>query len=210
MVEKSISELFKDLQEEILLQKLDENINKGIPAEEILEELESGLEAIGEKYEAGDYFLPDLIYASEIMKISLSKLKPLLKYNIKAVKGKVVMGTVTGDIHDIGKDLVCSLLKGSGFEVIDLGVNVSPDKFLTALKESDAKVVGLSVLLTSSFEGISQTVKEIEAGGIREKVSIMIGGAPTSELVREKTGADFYGKNAFDGVKFASKIYKIN
>ncbi|MHB1334921.1 MAG: cobalamin B12-binding domain-containing protein [Candidatus Humimicrobiaceae bacterium] len=124
-------------------------------------------------------------------------------------KGKIVLGTVYGDVHDIGKDIVKSLLEGSGFEVIDLGTNVEPSKFVDSIKESEAKVVGLSALLTIFFNAIADTVKAIENSGIRGKVLIMVGGAPVTELVAKSTGCDFYGKDAYEGLKYVSNIYGV-
>jgi methylmalonyl-CoA mutase cobalamin-binding domain/chain len=122
---------------------------------------------------------------------------------------EVILGTVYGDVHDIGKDLVAAMLDGTGFGVIDLGVNVEPSEFVRAIKENKTKLVGISALLTLSFKAISDTVDAITEAGLREKVSIMIGGAPITELVCSRTGCDFYGKNAFEGVKIAKKVYSL-
>ncbi|MHB1253683.1 MAG: cobalamin B12-binding domain-containing protein [Candidatus Humimicrobiaceae bacterium] len=121
-------------------------------------------------------------------------------------KGKVVLGTVYGDVHDIGKDIVKSLLEGSGFEVIDLGTNVEPSKFVDSIKESEAKVVGLRALLTISFNAIADTVKAIKNSGIRDKVLIMVGVAPVTKLVAKSTGCHFYGKFINEGLKYPLKI----
>jgi methylmalonyl-CoA mutase cobalamin-binding domain/chain len=141
------------------------------------------------------------------MKNAMKILEPLLKNADIKPRGKVIMGTVYGDIHDIGKDLVKSILEGSGYEVIDVGTNVNPEKFIEAVKSTNSKLLGLSCLLTVSFESIKKTIDAIKDAGLRDKIKIMIGGAPTSEMVKEKTGADFYGKDAFSAVKIAEKVY---
>ncbi len=180
---------------------------EGMPVEEIMDQLQGGLIEIGNLFEKEEYFVPDLIYSGAIMKDAVASLGPLTDAQMKAKKGKIVLGTVYGDVHDIGKDLVAMLLNNAGFEVIDLGVNVDPAKFVDAIKESGAKILAMSCLLTISFAAISDTVKAIEEAGIRDNVSIIIGGAPVTELVAEKTGCDHYGKDALSGLRYATEIY---
>lgn len=196
-----------ELKEEEVKNLINEKIKSGIRVEDIIKELQSGLIEVGKKFEKGDYFIPELIFAGAIMKNSMNIIEPLLK-NIKVKKrGKIIMGTVYGDVHDIGKDIVILLLEGAGFEVIDLGTDVEPKKFIEAIKESEAKLIGLSALLTMSFSAIEETVQVIEDSGLRDKVSIMVGGAPITKLVADSTGCDYYGKDAYDGLKYAKKIY---
>ena len=180
---------------------------EGVPVGEIMGQLQEALIEIGNRFEREECFVPELIYSGVIMKEAAALLGPLNADSSKANKGKVVLGTVYGDVHDIGKDLVAMLLTNSGFEVIDLGTNVVPARFVSAIKESGAKVAAMSCLLTISFGAIADTVKAIKEAGIRDDVSIMIGGAPVTDLVAQKTGCDFYGKDAFSGIKFASDIY---
>ena len=181
---------------------------EGGPLEDVMNQLQDALIEIGNRFEREECFVPDLIYSGVIMKEAVAVLDPMSNYKSGASKGKVVLGTVYGDVHDIGKDLVAMLLANGGFEVIDLGTNVEPAKFVRAIKESGAEVVGLSCLLTISFKAIADTVKAIEEAGIRNNVSIMAGGAPVTELVAEKTGCDYYGKDAVSGVKFALSVYE--
>ena len=197
---------FKEEDAKSLVQKY---IKEGIAPEDILVTLQESLHEIGDRFERNECFTPELMYGAEIVRTSIEPLKPLLKGKTLATKGKVILGTVSGDIHNIGKDLVKLVLEGDGFEVIDLGENVDPDKFIEAIKSNDAKLVGLSALLTMSFEAISITVKAIKDAGLGDKVKIMVGGAPITELVREKTGSDYYGKDAFSGVKYAREIYGL-
>jgi len=196
---------FREEEVKNLVQKY---IDSGVSPEEILVSLHEGLVEIGNRFEREEYFIPELMYGGEIVRSSIELLKPFLKKEDIPAKGKVVLGTVFGDIHNIGKDLVKLLLEGDGFGVIDLGEDVSPDKFVKAIKKNNVKLVGLSALLTMSFNSIIGTVKAIVDAGLKEKVKIMVGGAPVTELVREKSGSDFYGKDAFEAVKYARKVYK--
>jgi methanogenic corrinoid protein MtbC1 len=195
---------FKEEEAKKLVEKY---IEGGKAPEDILLSLQEGLIEIGNKFEAGECFTPELMYGAEIVRTAIVPLKPLLKGKETKTKGKVVLGTVFGDIHNIGKDLLRLLLEGDGFEVIDLGENVDPAKFVEAIKSSDAKLVGLSALLTMSFDAITDAVKTIADAGLKDKVKIMVGGAPVTELVRDKSGCDFYGEDAFSGVKYARKVY---
>lgn len=202
---KEIYNALVNLEEEKVKELVKENLNKGVSTNEIMTQLRDALIEIGNRYEREEYFVSDLIYSGVIMKEALS----LLNFDSAETssKGKVVIGTVYGDVHDIGKDLVVMLLRNTGFEVIDLGTSVEANKFVEAIKESGAKLVGMSCLITISFGAIADTVQAIEKAGIRNDVSIMVGGAPVTELVAKETGCDFYGKDAFAGVKFAEQVY---
>jgi len=180
---------------------------EGVPAYDVMSQLQKALVEIGNRYEKEEYFVPDLIYSGAIVKDAVALLELSGEDKSRANKGKVILGTVYGDVHDIGKDLVAMLLANAEFEVIDLGTSVEPSKFVDAIKESGAKVIGMSCLLTISFGAIAETVNAIKEAGIRKNISIMVGGAPVTELVAKKTGCDFYGKDAVSGVRFAAKIY---
>ncbi len=185
-----------------------ERIENNIPALEILKNLQDGLFQIGNLFEKGELFVPELIYGGMIMKKQMDLLKPLLKGENFGKKGKVVLGTVYGDIHDIGKDIVKTLLEGAGYEVVDLGTNVKPELFVESAKNNNIRIVGLSALLTISFESIAKTVEAFIKEGIRDKVKIMVGGAPVTDLVARSTGCDFYGKDAYEGLKYVENFYK--
>jgi methylmalonyl-CoA mutase cobalamin-binding domain/chain len=209
MAEKeSISQAMSDLNEEKVKELIKKQIADGVPANQILKECQKGMVEIGKKYEGGVFFVSELMYAGEIMKDVTAKLEPLLKGAKESEKtiGKVVLGTVKGDIHDLGKDIVGLMLRGVGFEVIDLGVDASSEKFVQAIKDSGATIVGLSVFLTSAYNSATSIVEAIKKAGLRDKVSIMIGGGPVTDLVRESTGCDFYGKDAVAGTEFALKV----
>ena len=175
---------------------------------EIVGELNAGMTVVGERFTAGEYFLSELIYSSHIMKGIMEKLEPLLGGGgLGKAVGTVVIGTVKGDIHDIGKNIVVALLRGIGFEVIDLGVDVSADTFVEKLKETGAKVLGLSALLNQTLIEMKNVIDTVVAAGIRNQVNIIIGGAPIDEQVREYTGADYYALDAPAGVNICKQVY---
>lgn len=184
-----------------------ERIDAGLPAADILAECNRGMVELGNRFATGDCYLPDLMFAGMIMKGVAAELAPLLEKGQAAVTcGTVVMGSVLHDVHDIGKDIVITMLRGSGFEVVDLGVDVPPEKFVAAIAEHKPQVVGMSVLLTTCFKSVIATVEAIKQAGQRQSVSIMVGGAAASDLLRENAGCDFYGKSAVDGLKFAGSV----
>jgi 5-methyltetrahydrofolate--homocysteine methyltransferase len=171
----------------------------------ILEDCRMAMEIVGKRFESGDCFIPELIFAGEILEQISALVKPRIQQGAATQKlGKVVMGTVKGDIHDIAKDIVVFMLDVNGFEVIDLGVDVSPEKFVETARQSGAKIVGLSGFLTLAFEPMKETVEAFKAAGLNE-VKIMIGGGPVDEKVRQFTGADAYGRDAMAAVALAKK-----
>ncbi len=197
------------LDEKNLYRILEDKIRENVPGKEILEELQNAMGEIGKKFEREELFVPELIFSGIIMKNAMKTLKPVLKNEDIKIKGKVLIGTVYGDIHDIGKDLVKEILEDSGYEVVDMGTNVEPQKFIDAVISGDSKLLGLSCLLTASFDSIKKTIDATKEAGLRDKITIMIGGAPTSEMVKEQTGADYYGKDAFSAVKIAEMVYSL-
>lgn len=195
-----------DLEEKEALRLAREKLNSGEDPDLILEESRDGMELVGQRFGEGNYFLPELIYSGEIFKAITEIIKPKLQTNVKAKHlGKCVIGTVAGDIHDIGKDIVVFMLDISGFEVYDLGVDVPPEKFVEKIRETKAPIVGLSGFLTLAFDSMKQTVEAIKAAGLRDKVKIMIGGGQIDDEVRKYAGADAYGRDAITGVALAKK-----
>ena len=173
----------------------------GIPAyKAIADGLSRGMEIIGRKYEAKDCFLADLIMAGETMKEGMKILKPSLKLADVSAIGRVVIGTVRGDLHDIGKDIVAMLLEAGGFEVIDLGIDVSTDEFARAVSSHNANILGMSALLTTTMPEMESVIKELEKAKLRNKVKVIVGGAPISSEYAIQIGADAAGKDAVDGV----------
>ena len=161
---------------------------------------------VGNRFATGEYFIPDLIYSGEILKQVSDMVKPKLVKG-KGIKklGKIVLGTVAGDIHDIGLNIVDFMLDTNGFEVFNLGVDVAPNKFVEKVKETGAPIVALSGFLTLAFDSMKETVKALEEAGARGKIKIMIGGGQVDEHVKEYTGADAYGKDAMEAVTLAKK-----
>ena len=195
MKNQYLSELTRsivDLKEDRAFECLDILIAEKMPPLDIIDALSSGMEGVGERFKNGEYYLSELIFSGDIFKESMEMVKPLMEASGgREYSGKVIIGTVEGDIHDIGKNIVIMLLECGGFEVVDLGVDVPSDKFVEAIRDSGAKVVGLCALLTTAFEAMINTVDGIAQAGLRDEVTIMIGGGFTSEMVREKVGADF-------------------
>ena len=172
----------------------------------ILEAAREAMDLVGQRYDEGTYFLPELMLAGEMMNQIAQIVKPELgKLPEIERHGKVLIGTVEGDIHDIGKDIVSFMLDVNGFEVLDLGVNVPPGKFVEAIKDFQPQVVGLSGFLTLAFDAMKETVDAIKAAGLRDGVKIMVGGGQISEEIKEHTGADAYGKDAMAGVNLAKQ-----
>lgn len=203
-----LAQALASLEKERVNKLVDAELKDGAAPLAIVSELNAGMGLVGERYTAGEYFLSELLYSSHIMKDVMSRLEPLLGDTGQSESiGTVVIGTVKGDIHDIGKNVVVALLRGVGFKVVDLGVDVPADVFVDKLKESGAGVLGLSALLNMTFPEMKNVVDAVAAAGIRNQVKIIIGGAPTDEQVRDYTGADYYALDAPDGVKICQQIY---
>lgn len=187
-----------------------EALDSGIDTNEILlEGLSKGMEMVGEKYETGEYFIPDMLTAAEAVEEGMKVMEPhLVKGEGSSGKGKVIMATVEKDLHDIGKNLVAIMLKGAGFTVVDLGIDVPAARIVEAAEEEGAGLVGLSALLNTTMSNMGDVVKELEKKGMRDQVKVLIGGAPTSQDFAEEIGADSYGKDAFAAIKEAEKLLK--
>ncbi|NIS62282.1 MAG: cobalamin-binding protein [Proteobacteria bacterium] len=203
-----LANALRDLEEKRVYALVDEKLSQGVSALDIIEECNEGMVAVGELFSEKKYFISQLIFSAEILKTVINRLDPLLEGTPKRDSiGKVVIGTVKGDIHDIGKNIVTTLLRGSGFEVVDLGVDVSTERFIEAIKESGAKVLGMSALLSTTYPEMKNVVNAIDDGGLREHVKIIIGGAPVNEQVRQFTGADYYAEDAVTGINLCKEIY---
>ena len=181
-------------------------LDEGHSAESVLNDaLIVGMGEVGELFEQGEYFVPELLLSARAMQAAMGVLRPLLSASSYQPLGKVVMGTVQGDLHDIGKKLVAMMLEGSGFEVIDLGTDVAPDRFVETVEESGAQIVGLSALLTTTLPAMEATVSALrEAGPVRVKV--MIGGAPVTSAYAQSIGADGYAPDASSAVALARRL----
>ncbi|KGK87836.1 5-methyltetrahydrofolate--homocysteine methyltransferase [Desulfosporosinus sp. HMP52] len=205
MLTDALSIAIADLEEEQVAGMVKERLASGVAPLEIVNSLQMGMAEAGNRFETGEYFLGELIMCGEIMQDSMIVLEPLLIGSNAEYKGNIVIGTVKGDIHDLGKNIVVMLLKGSGYNVIDLGVDVSKEKFIEAIKEYNAPLVGMSVLLTGCQESMKETIDAIRAAGLDTKV--LIGGNYIDDLVKAHVGADYSAQAATDGVKIADEIF---
>jgi 5-methyltetrahydrofolate--homocysteine methyltransferase len=205
-MDTKLVELMADLMEEETITLVKELIEMGANPMDILDDARSAMELVGKRFETSEYFIPDLIMAGEILKEISEIVKPLLeKSGAKVKKGKVLIGTVAGDIHDIGKDIVTFMLDVSGFDVLDIGIDVPVQIFIDKIKEFQPQVVGLSGFLTLAFDSMKKTVEAIEKEGLRDKVKIMIGGGQMDETVKVYVSADAYGKDAVAGVQLCKQ-----
>ena len=180
---------------------------QGIGAREILDQaLTPAMDIVGEEYEKGDRYVPEMLISAETMKGAVTILKPLLvEAGVKA-RGKVVIGTVEGDLHDIGKDLVAMMLEGAGFEVVNLGVEVIAEEFLKAAKEHEADIIGMSALLTTTMIHMPEVIDALQQAGLRDQIKVMIGGAPVTQGYADKIGADGYAPDAASATKLAKSL----
>jgi methanogenic corrinoid protein MtbC1 len=203
---KDLVSTLADLKEKEALNIVEDRLKAGEEPLKILDDARKAMETVGKRFASSEYFMPDLVYSGEILREITEMVKPKMgKASETKRLGKVVFGTVAGDIHDIGKNIVTFMLDVNGFEVYDLGVDVPAQKFVEKIKETGAPVIGLSGFLALAFDSMKQTVDAINAAGLRDKVKIMIGGGQMSDEVKKYTGADAYGKDAMAGVSLAKK-----
>ena len=182
-------------------------LNQGLPASQILNEgMIAAMNHVGKLFEEGEFFVPEMLIAARAMQAGLAVLKPHLALAEVKAAGRVVAGTVKGDLHDIGKNLVCMLLEGAGFEIIDLGTDVAPEKFVQVVQDGRADVVALSALLTTTMPNMKATIEALNKAGVREKVKVMIGGAPVTQAYAEQIGADGYAPDASRAVALAKSL----
>ena len=188
-----------ELAEEALAQNIDvrEIINEG---------LTKGMSLVGDKFEAGEYFIPDMLASAEAVGAAMEMLEPHLEGSGIKSKGKILIATVQGDLHDIGKNIVSILLRGAGYTVKDLGNDIEPDAIVAAVKEEKPEILGLSALLTSTMAHMEDTINALKNAGIRDSVKVVIGGAPVSEEYAEKIGADGYGADGFQAVSVIESL----
>ena len=200
VIERKIKEIGK-LIEEALAQGTDPNdiINDGlIPA----------MDVVGGKFAEGSIYVPEMLVSAKTMSLGLDILKPLLAADKAGSKGTIILGTVKGDLHDIGKNIVAIMLEGAGFKVVDLGVNLSVEKLMEEIKKHNPGVIGLSALLTTTLPEMQTVIEELKKQGLRDKIKVMVGGAPVDSKFAEKIGADAYGKDAAQAVATARKLFE--
>lgn len=202
---------------EVLYQGDDESVSsltqkaldEGIEPGEVLKNgLLAGMDRVGVDFRAGDLFVPEVLISARAMHAGMDILRPLLSESDMASSGKIVIGTVQGDMHDIGKNLVGMMLEGGGFEVIDIGIDLSPDKFVEVVKAERPNIVGMSALLTTTMQNMRHTIDALENAGLREEVSVIIGGAPVTKEYADEIGADGYAPDAGSAVELARSLMK--
>ena len=182
-------------------------LDEGLEPTKILENgLIVGMNEVGKRFKAGSMFVPEVLRSARTMHAGQELLRPLLAEGDANLGGKVLLGTVQGDLHDIGKNLVGMMCEGAGFQVIDLGFNLEPEKFTEAIKTHQPDIVGMSALLTTTMRAMGHTIKAIEEAGLRDTVKIMVGGAPVDADFADRIGADGYGHNAASGADMAKKL----
>lgn len=199
-----------EMREDEALATVEDMIDQDIPMMDIMGECKKAMEEVGNRFEKGEYFVPQLLMSAEIMtQITEMTKEECVEKSEEENIGTVVMGTVEGDIHDIGKGIVNFNLDVNGFNVIDLGEDVSPNQYINAIKEHKPDIVGMSCLLTVAFDSMEKIVKEIKKAGLRDEVKIMIGGAPINEKIYEYTGADGWAEDAVKAVKLAKNFLGV-
>ncbi len=176
------------------------------PQKLVTEQMIPAMDEAGRRFECNEFFVPELLVSARAMKAALEMIRPLLAARGAQPVGRVVIGTVKGDLHDIGKNLVAAMLEGGGFEVIDLGVDVSPDRFVAAAREKDAHLIALSALLTTTMPSMQATMDALQRAGVREQFKVMIGGAPITQKYADEIGADGYSENAAGAVALARRL----
>jgi 5-methyltetrahydrofolate--homocysteine methyltransferase len=204
---EELKELVKSGKAQETAARVESLLDKGIAPETIMREaLIPAMDEVGDLFQRGDYYVPEMMVAARAMQHGLDVIRPKLVASGVEPVGKVVMGTVKGDLHDIGKKLVVMALEGAGLEVIDLGADVSAESFVAAIKEHGPDVLGLSALLTTTMLAMKDIVDSISRAGLRDQVRIMVGGAPLRKEFADEIGADFYGKDATAGRNFARLV----
>jgi 5-methyltetrahydrofolate--homocysteine methyltransferase len=176
------------------------------PLKLVQEYMVPAMAEVGRRFECNDYFVPELLLAARAMKGALELIRPLLTASGVQPVGRVAVGTVKGDLHDIGKNLVAAMLEGGGYEVVDLGVNVSPEQFVTAVKEKNVQIVALSALLTTTMPSMKTTIEALKQAGVRDQVKVLIGGAPITQRYADEIGADGFGDSAAGAVALAKQV----
>jgi 5-methyltetrahydrofolate--homocysteine methyltransferase len=209
-MEPVIKEIYDSIlngQQKVSLAKVQEALDQGInPAAILNDGMVAAMAEVGRLFEEGEYFVPEMLIAARAMQSGLAVLKPrLVAADVKS-SGKVIAGTVKGDLHDIGKNLVCMMLEGAAFEIVDLGSDVSPEKFVEAVRTSGADIVALSALLTTTMPNMKVTIDALKAAGLRDKVKVIVGGAPLTDQYAREIGADGYSSDASRAVALARSL----
>ncbi len=201
-----LTDLVADLKEEQVFAAIKDELGKNTNPLDIIKACQDGMEIVGKRFSAGTYFLPELLIAGEMMVQAMELLGPTLKTTPVPTIGTIVLGTVKGDLHDIGKNIFKTMAEANGFEVRDLGVDVPPEKFVDAVNNGGVDIVGMSGLLTTVFNTMQLTMDKLVEAGLRDKVKVIIGGAPVDENVQKMVGADAHTRNASEGIEICKKF----
>ena len=188
-----------------------QGLDEGVSAGDLLNNgLIVGMNEVGVRFKAGDMFVPEVLMSAESMASGMDLLRPLLAESGTKMAGTIVMGTVEGDLHDIGKNLVSMMCEGAGFQIVNIGFDAAPDKFIKAIKEHQPEIVGMSAMLTTTMRAMGHTIKAIEEAGLRDKVKVMVGGAPVDQEFADRIGADGYGANAPASSELAKQLVGLS
>ncbi len=203
---ENLTSLISEIKEDETLSEVRRALESGEEPLQIMEELRKGIAVVGERFQAKEYYLSEMMMSAEIFVQSIALLEPYLEASDLAQKGSVIIGTVQGDIHDIGKNIVATLLRCDGYDVRDLGVDVAPETFVSEVKETGSGLVALCALLTPAFDSMRETVEALVEAGLRDRLKVIIGGGPVNQAVVDYTGADGYGEDATQAVVFAHRF----
>lgn len=210
MTATALAQALSDLDEAAVYEGVRRRTAEGAPVLDIICELQRGMTLVGARYEAGEYFLSELVLAADVFKNATADLDIRLEQTVTEAHATIVLGTVLHDIHDFGKDIVGMVLRSNGFKVVDLGVNVPHERFVDAIRANDAELVGLSCLLTTVFDDMKATIEAIEAAGLRDQVKILIGGGPVDQSVADYVAADAYCTDAQAAVDTAKSMVGVS
>ena len=201
-MEKSLAEALAAFDEDQVMKMIKKRLEAGETAVSLIHELQHGMGLVGERFEAGKYFLSELIMSADLFSRVMALLEPELKGQSTETLGRIVIGTPKGDIHDIGKNIFCTVAKGAGFEVHDLGVDVSVDQFVTAVEDLRPQILGFSALITTTFEKMKSVVDKLIEKNLRDQIKVIVGGGVTTDMVQKYVGADAQTIDAIEGLNF--------
>ena len=208
-MEGVLKELYQSIlegQRDVTQEMVEKALAEGEKPAVVLDAMVTAMGEVGRLFEEGEYFVPEMLIAARAMKTGMEILKPKLVDDDIQPVGTIIAGTVKGDLHDIGKNLVCMMLEGAGFQVVDLGTDVSPEAFVSAVKEHNPNFIAMSALLTTTMPNMQTTIQALQEAGVREQVKVLIGGAPITDSYAEKIGADGYAPDASRAVKVAKSL----
>ncbi len=198
---KDLIEALAEFNEDTVMKEVNERLDHGNDPMDLVRDLQEGMNLVGERFSSGDYFLSELLMSADLFSRAMAIIEPKLEGLAQEKRGKIVVGTPKGDIHDLGKNIFCTVAKGAGFEIHDLGVDVPVERFLTAIEEVKPDILGFSVLITTAFASMKQVVDALVAKGLRDGIRVIVGGGVTTDTVRKYVGSDFQTIDAMEGLE---------